>query len=71
MPQKQKKKVQAAEEEPDIENITRVEVIYEDTKVVMGIEPKYKWGGIYQMITNISVPDAGLEYLPTYSNIER
>ena len=71
MPRKQKKKVQAADEEPEIEIITRVEVIYEDTKVVMGIEPEYKWGEIYQMITNRSVPDTGLEYLPIYANIER
>ena len=47
MPQKQKKKVQAANEVPEIEIVTRVEVIYEDTKAVMGIEPQYKWGGIY------------------------
>ena len=47
MPQKQKKKTQAVDEEPEIEIITRVEVIYEDTKAVMDIEPEYKWGGIY------------------------
>ena len=41
---KQKKKAQAVDEEPEIEIITRIEVIYEDTKVVMGIEHKYKWG---------------------------
>ena len=52
MPQKQKNKVQDADEEPEIEIITRVEVIYEDTKVDTGIEPEYKWGGIYQMDTN-------------------
>ena len=71
MPKKGKKKVQAADEEPEIEIITRVEVIYEDTKAVTCIEPEYKWGEIYQMITNQNVPDAGLEYLPIYANIER
>ena len=71
MPHKHKKKVQAANEDLKIEIITRVEVIYEDTKAVTGIEPEYKWGEIYQMITNISVLDKGLEYLPIYSNIER
>ena len=69
MPRKGKKKMQAAEEDPEIEIITRVEVIYEDTKVVMGIEPKYKWGEIYRMITNRSIPDRGLEDFPIYANI--
>ena len=40
MPKKGKKKVQATDEEPEIDVINRVEVIYEDTKVVTGIEPK-------------------------------
>ena len=47
MPRKGKKKIQATEEDPEIEIITRVEVIYEDTKAITGIEPEYKWGGIY------------------------
>ena len=72
MPWKQNKKVQVADEEPKIEIITQVElVIYEDTKAVTGIEPEYKRGGIYQMITNQSVPDWGLEDLPIYANVER
>ena len=37
--------MQSADEDPEIEMITRVEVIYEDTKAVIGIEPEYKWGG--------------------------
>ena len=40
MPWKQKKKAQAAEEEPEVEVITRVEVMYEDTKAITGVEPK-------------------------------
>ena len=63
--------MQAADEEPKIEIITRVKVIYEDTKAVTGIKPEYKWGEIYRMITNRSVLDVGLEYLPIYANIER
>ena len=43
MPRKQKKKSQAAEEEPEVEVITQVEVIYEDTKASIGVEPEYKW----------------------------
>ena len=43
MPRKQKKKEQATEEELEVEIITRVEVIYEDTKAIIGIDPEYKW----------------------------
>ena len=50
MPQKHKKKAQAAEEEPEVEIITRVKVIYEDTKSITGVEPEYKWGEVYRMI---------------------
>ena len=71
MPRKGKKKVQAADEDPEVEVIMRVEVIYEDTKAVTGSEPEYKWGEIYQMITNRSIPDTGLEDFPIYANIER
>ena len=37
----------------------------------MVIEPEYKWGEIYQMITNRSISDTRLEDLPIYANIER
>ena len=50
-----KKKAQAIEEDPNVEIITRVEVIYEDTKAITGIHPEYKWGDIYRMISNQSV----------------
>ena len=40
MPRKQKKKSQVDEEEPEVEVITRVEVIYEDTKATIGVEPE-------------------------------
>ena len=69
MPRKGKKKMKAEEEDPEIEIIMRVEVIYEDTKSVTGIEPDYKWGGIYRMITNQSIPNTELEDLPIYANI--
>ena len=58
-------------DELEIEILTRVEVIYEDTKAIMGVEPEYKWGEIYRMISNWRVPDAILEDLPIYANIER
>ena len=59
------------EEEPEVEVITRVEVIYEDTKATTGVEPEYKWGEVYRMISSQSVPDAGFEDMPMYANIER
>ena len=59
MPRKQKKKAQVAGEEPEVEVITRVEVIYEDTKATTGVEPEYKWGEVYRMISSQSVHDAG------------
>ena len=71
MPQKQKKKAQATEEEPEVEIITRVEVIYEDTKAITWIDPEYKWEDIYRMISNQSVPEAGFKDFPIYANIER
>ena len=69
MPWKGKKKVQAMEDDPEVKVITRVEIVYKDTKAFTGIDPEYKWGKIYQMIKDRSVPDAGLEDLPIYRNI--
>ena len=51
MPRKQKKKAQAVEEELKVEIVTKVEVIYEDTKAITGVEPEYKWGEVYIMIS--------------------
>ena len=59
------------EGEPDVEIITKVEYIYEDTRATTGVEPDYKWGEIYQMISNQNVPDAGFEELTIYANIEK
>ena len=42
MPKRQKKKAQVAEEEPEVEIITKVEFIYEDTKATTGVELDYK-----------------------------
>ena len=71
MPRKQKKKARATEEESENEIITQVEVIYEDTKAITGINLEYKWGEIYRMISNQSVPEDVFEDLPIYANIER
>ena len=71
MPRKQKKKAQATKEEPEVEIVTKFEVIYEDTRAIIGVEPEYKWGEVYKMISNQSVPKAGFEDMPIYANIER
>ena len=42
-----KKEAKTTDEEPEVEIITRVEVIYEDTKAMTRIDPEYKWGEIY------------------------
>ena len=67
----QKKKAPVVEGEPEVEIITKVEYIYEDTKATTRVEPYYKWGEIYRMIVNQNVPDAGFEELTIYANIEK
>ena len=59
------------EREPEVEIITRVEYIYEDTKATTGVKPDYKWGEIYRMIANQNVLDAGFEELTIYANIKK
>ena len=60
-----------AEEEPEVEVITKVEFIYEDTKATTRVEPEYKWGEVYRMISIQIVPDVGFEDMYIYTNIER
>ena len=50
MPKKGKKKAKAAEEDSDLEIMSRIEIIYEDTKVVTRAKLEFKWGQIYPMI---------------------
>ena len=59
------------EGELEVEIITKVEFIYEDTKATTRVEPDYKWGEIYIMIANQNVPDARFEELTIYSNIDK
>ena len=63
MSKRQKKKALVVKGEPDVEMVTKVEYIYEDTRATTGVEPDYKWGEIYRMISNQDVPDAGFEEL--------
>ena len=60
-----------AEGEPEVEIITKSEFIYEDTKDTTRVEPDYKWGEIFRMISNENVLDAGFEELAIYANIEK
>ena len=59
------------EEEPKVKIVNRVEYTYEDTKCIVGVEPKYKWGEVYKLIAHWEVPDTGFEEETIYENIER
>ena len=54
-----------------MEVITKVEHIYEDTRCTTGVEPEYKWGEIYILISHQEVPDTGFEEVTIYANIEK
>ena len=71
MSKRQKKKAPVVEEVPAPDTEARTEYIYEDTQCVSGVEPKYKWGDIYRLISRREVPDMGLEEEPIYANIKR
>ena len=71
MSKRQKKKAAVVEGEPEVEIITKVEYIYEDTKASIGVELDYKWGEIYMMIVNQNIPDVGFKELTIYANIEK
>ena len=71
MSKRQKKKALVVEGELEVEIITKVEYIYEDTKASTGVEPDYKWGEIYRMISTQNVRNAGFEELTIYANIEK
>ena len=71
MSKRQKKKAPIVEEERDVEIVTKVEYTYEDTRCIIGVEPEYKWGEIYRLITHREVPDIDFEEETIYANIER
>ena len=71
MSKRQKKKPPVVEGELEVEIITKVEFIYEDTKASTEVEPKNKWGEIYRIISNQNVLDASFEELTIYANIEK
>ena len=71
MSKRQKKKAPVVEEGTEVEAVTKTEYIYGDTQCVSGVEPEYKWGEIYRLISRREVPDTGLEEEPIYANIEK
>ena len=71
MSKRQKKKALVVEGEPEVEIITKVEYIYEDTKSTTEVNPDYKCGEIYRMIVNQNVPNVGFEELAIYANIKK
>ena len=54
-----------------MEIITKTEYIYEDTRATTGVEPDYKWGENYRLISKQEVPDTRFEELTIYANIEK
>ena len=74
MPKKcTKKNSKASKADSDVEIIlgTKIETIFEDTKLIMGIALEFKWGELYQMIQDQDIPDASLEEMVLYRNIRR
>ena len=71
MSKRQKQKAPMVEEQSAIEVVTQTEYIYEDTQCVSGVEPEYKWGEIYRLISRREVLDMGLEEEPIYAHIEK
>ena len=71
MTKKGKKKENIIEYDLDTEGspTQRVELICEDTKLVTGAEPEFKWGQIYHILVEKRVPEVGLEDLAVYNNI--
>ena len=51
MSKRQKKKAPVVEEGTEVEAVTKTEYIYGDTQCVSGVEPEYKWGEIYRLIS--------------------
>ena len=71
MSNRQKKKAPVVEEKPEVEVITKVESIYEETRCTIRVEPKYKWGEIYKLISHQEVLDTCFEEVMIYGNIEK
>ena len=71
MPKKGKKKVQTTGDDPEVEIITKLEIIYEDTKAFTRVELEFIWGQIYQIIKDQAIKDTSLEDISIYTNIRK
>ena len=76
MTKKGRKKLKIAESDSDTDVLevppaVKTEIVYEDTKVIKGVEPELKWGQIYPMLVERKVSEAGLGDLALYENILR
>ena len=71
MPKRGKKKVQTTGDDPEIEIVPKLEIIYEDTKSFTGVELEFIWGQIYQIIKDQAILDTSLEGIPIYANIRK
>ena len=49
----------------------KTEIVYEDTKAIIGLELELKWGQIYPMLVERKVSEVGLGDLALYENILR
>ena len=49
--------------------VTRVEIIYDDTKSIIGTKPEFKWGQMFHILVEKKVLEEGLEDLALYENI--
>ena len=73
---KGRKKIKIVESDSDTEVVevllvVKTEIVYEDTKVITGVDPELKLGQIYPMLVERKVPKASLGYLSLYENILR
>ena len=71
MPKKGKNKDKVTGEDSNMGILPRMGTIYEDMKAVTRIEPEFRWGQIYQIMKDQTVPYAGFEDIPLYVNISK
>ena len=68
---KKDKIVDDSDEEVSEAPTPRIEIVYEDTKAITGVEPEFKWGQNYHWLVEKKVLEAGLEDLALYDNVLR
>ena len=76
MIKKQRKKLKVVDYDSETEDVEvsmaiRTEIVYEDTKAIIGAENELKWGHIYPMMVEGKVLETGLGDLVLYENILR